>query len=310
MSSETLKDNTTLEYKGVKAVLDRALQSYEKLPMLEIVFERFVRLLNTLLRNLTSESTEIEITNFSSLRFSSYQKEYSGENGVIGLFKAIEWDNLALIAIDNQLVVNLIDILFGGKKHHGSHNLNARTRSITYIEQKLVQQIMEMILAELALAFEAIAPATFAFERLESNTNFATIARPGDAVILLQLSVKLDDRSGRIDLVIPYATIEPIKPLLQQVFLGDKFGIDASWEAKMLDNVQQIDMPLEAIIAKEYMPISKVLKLKVGETVVLNHKKDQDISVFCGDIELFKAQIGKAEDQVAVHITEIMVGED
>ncbi len=53
------------EYKGVKAVLDRAMQSYEKLPMLEIVFERLVRLLNISLRNLTSESTEIVITNFS-----------------------------------------------------------------------------------------------------------------------------------------------------------------------------------------------------------------------------------------------------
>lgn len=293
------------EYKGVKAVLDRAMQSYEKLPMLEIVFERLVRLLNVSLRNLTSESTEIVITNFSSLRFSQYQNDHKDEAGAIGLFKVIEWDNLGLIKVDNDLVINLIDILLGGKKNH--QLAYGDGRSLTSIEQNLVQQIFETMLIELSMAFEPIAPATFAFERTESNTNFATIARPGDAVILLQMDVTLDDRSGQMDLVLPYATIEPIKPQLQQVFLGDKFGVDATWESKMLANIQTIDMPLDAVVARQLMSVSKVLNFKVGDTVIVDHKKDQDISVVCGDLELFKAQIGKVDDKVAVHITDILV---
>ena len=296
------------EYKGVKAVLERAMQSYEKLPMLEIVFERLVRLLNTSLRNLTSESTEIEITNFSSLRFSQYQSEHGSDSGAIGLFKVIEWDNLGLIKIDNNLVINLIDILLGGKKNEGGEY--GTGRGLTSIEQHLIQQIIENMLVELSMAFETISPANFVFERIESNTNFASIARPGDAVILLQLNVKLDDRVGQMDIVLPYATIEPIKPQLQQVFLGDKFGVDASWEAKMLANVHTIDMPLDAVVARQSMPVSKVVNFKVGDTVVVDHKKDQDISVVCGDIELFKAQIGKLDDKVAVHITDLVIGDE
>ena len=57
---------------GIKAVLDRAMQAYEKLPMLEIVFERLIRSLTSSLRNLTSENVEIHVTDLESLRFGAY----------------------------------------------------------------------------------------------------------------------------------------------------------------------------------------------------------------------------------------------
>ena len=57
---------------GIKAVLERSLQSYDRLPMLEIIFEKFVRQLSTALRNLTSEAVNISILEFNSLRFGNY----------------------------------------------------------------------------------------------------------------------------------------------------------------------------------------------------------------------------------------------
>src|ERR1700755_988829 len=39
---------------GIRAIIDSAMGSYERLPMLEIVFDRLVRLMTTSLRNFTS----------------------------------------------------------------------------------------------------------------------------------------------------------------------------------------------------------------------------------------------------------------
>ncbi|HEY5347914.1 MAG TPA: hypothetical protein VIJ72_06955, partial [Rhizomicrobium sp.] len=41
---------------GVRAIINSALVSYERLPMLEIVFDRLVRLMTTSLRNFTSDN--------------------------------------------------------------------------------------------------------------------------------------------------------------------------------------------------------------------------------------------------------------
>lgn len=48
---------------GIQAVLSSALISYERLPMLEVVFDRLVRLMSTSLRNFTSDNVEVSLDN-------------------------------------------------------------------------------------------------------------------------------------------------------------------------------------------------------------------------------------------------------
>src|SRR5215471_9600406 len=47
------------ENSGIRAIIDSAMVSYERLPMLEIVFDRLVRLMTTSLRNFTSDNVEV-----------------------------------------------------------------------------------------------------------------------------------------------------------------------------------------------------------------------------------------------------------
>jgi len=51
---------------GIRAIINSALVSYERLPMLEIVFDRLVRLMTTSLRNFTSDNVEVSLDNISS----------------------------------------------------------------------------------------------------------------------------------------------------------------------------------------------------------------------------------------------------
>src|SRR5579871_6406950 len=51
--------NQLQDKSGVRAIINSALVSYERLPMLEIVFDRLVRLMTTSLRNFTSDNVEV-----------------------------------------------------------------------------------------------------------------------------------------------------------------------------------------------------------------------------------------------------------
>jgi flagellar motor switch protein FliM len=298
---------TTADQHGIKAMLDKALESYDKLPMLEIVFERFSRLLTTSLRNLTSETVEIKTNSFSSLRFSSYYDAIKPPISIV-VFKVIEWENLGLLVIDSSLVFSLVDLLFGGKKN--AMPVRIEERSHTYIEQGLIKQIAEVILSELSSSFDPMSPATCVFERLESNPNFAAISRPGDAVIVLKMHIDLDNRGGAVDLIIPYATLEPIKDLLQQVFLGEKFGNDAEWEDRLINKVYSVELPLEAVIINKPTTIEYVANLKLGSTIILDQKQTDDVIIRCTDIPLFKGQLGKMDDRVSVNITTTIVEQE
>ena len=65
-------DDEAEERTGIRAIINSALVSYERLPMLEIVFDRLVRLMTTSLRNFTSDNVEVSLDNISSIRFGDY----------------------------------------------------------------------------------------------------------------------------------------------------------------------------------------------------------------------------------------------
>ena len=98
---------------GIQAVLSSALVSYERLPMLEVVFDRLVRLMSTSLRNFTSDNVEVSLDNIASIRFGDYLNSISLP-AMMSVFKAEEWDNFGLISVDSSLVYSIVEVLLGG----------------------------------------------------------------------------------------------------------------------------------------------------------------------------------------------------
>ena len=87
-----LSDEEAGERTGIRAIINSALVSYERLPMLEIVFDRLVRIMSTSLRNFTSDNVEVGIDNIISLRFGDYLNSIPLP-AMLAVFKAEEWDN-------------------------------------------------------------------------------------------------------------------------------------------------------------------------------------------------------------------------
>ena len=293
--------DTSSQNRGVKAMLDKALQSYERLPMLEIVFDRFVRLLSTSMRNFTSDSVDIEIVSISSLRFGSYMNSIP-LNAMITIFKALEWENFGLITTNSQLVYSLVDILFGGRKFN--RPVKFEGRAYTTIEQGVLRQLSDLLLTDLGAAFDTLSPASFNFERIETNPRFVTISRPGDAAILLQLKVSMEERGGKIDILFPYATLEPIRELLLQVFMGEKFGKDSEWENLLTNEVLGTSVQIEAVLKNKSAFLEDIMKLKVGSTIIMENSPEDDILLHCSGLKMFSGKLGRVGNKIAVAINE------
>ena len=103
------------ETSGVKALVNSALVNYERLPMLEIVFDRVVRLLSTSLRNFTSDNVEVSFDQITSVRFGDYLNSIPLP-AMLGVFQAEEWDNYGLLVIDSSLIYSIVDVLLGGRR--------------------------------------------------------------------------------------------------------------------------------------------------------------------------------------------------
>jgi len=286
---------------GIRAIINSALVSYERLPMLEIVFDRLVRLMTTSLRNFTSDNVEVSLDNISSIRFGDYLNSIPLP-AILSVFRAEEWDNYGLFTVDSNLIYSIVDVLLGGRR--GTAAMRIEGRPYTTIELNLVQRMIEVVLADARAAFEPLSPVNFQLDRMETNPRFAAIARSANAAILVKLRIDMEDRGGRIEMLLPYATLEPIRELLLQMFMGEKFGRDSIWESHLATELWSTKVQLDAVLDEQEMSLREVMNLEVGQTVLFNSGPNDPVQMRCGGIPLVTGRLGRMGANVAVRINE------
>ena len=294
-----LGDDDSADKSGIRAIINSALVSYERLPMLEIVFDRLVRLMTTSLRNFTSDNVEVSLDSMSSMRFGDYLNSIPLP-AILAVFRAEELDNYGLLTVDSNLIYSIVDVLLGGRR--GTAALRIEGRPYTTIERMLVQRMVEVILADAKAAFEPLTPVNFNLDRLETNPRFAAIARPANAAILVKLRIDMEDRGGRIELLLPYATLEPIRKMLLQQFMGEKFGRDNIWESHLATELWTTETEVRAVLDEQITTLAKVLEMKVGDTLILNATPESEVSIRCGQIPLTTGRMGRKGRHIAVRV--------
>ena len=284
---------------GIQKIISSGLVSYERLPMLEIVFDRLVRIMSTSLRNFTSDNVEVSIDNILSLRFGDYLNSIPLP-AMLAVFKAEEWDNYGLMVIDSAMIYSIVDVLLGGRR--GTAAMRIEGRPYTTIERTLVERMIHVVLQDLSASFDPICPVTFRFERLEVNPRFATISRLSNAAVLARLRIDMEDRGGRMGLLLPYATLEPVRELLLQQFMGEKFGRDSIWETHLAEELWNTELELSVVLDEQVMRLSDIMALQPGSRIALSVGPGAQVQVRCATIPLFEARIGRRKNRVAVRI--------
>lgn len=292
-------DDDGAEISGVMALINSAMVNYERLPMLDIVFDRLVRLMSTSLRNLTTDNVEVSLDQVSTVRFGDYMNSIPLP-AMLSVFKAEEWDNNGLMVTDSALIYSIVDVLLGGRK--GTPAIRVEGRPYTTIESKLVEKMVAVTLGDLSSAFDPLSPVSFNLDRMETNPRFATITQSGNACVLARLRVDMGDRGGRVEVLIPYATLEPIRELLLQMFMGEKFGRDSIWETHLTHELYKTDVQLQAVLGELTLPLGDMLNWKVGSRVMFSTNTEDDLELRCGHFPMFRGPVGQKQGNIAVRV--------
>jgi flagellar motor switch protein FliM len=289
------------EQTGIHFLVNSNEVTYERLPMLEVVFDRLERIMTTSLRNFTSENVDINLDNITAQRFGDYLNAVPLP-AMIAVFRAVEWDNYGLITIDSSMIYAIVDVLLGGRR--GTAPMRIEGRPYTTIETTLVERLVRLILVDLQTAFQPITPVEFRFERIETNPRFAAIARPGNACVVFKMRIELEDRGGTVEFLLPYATLEPARDVLLQMFLGEKFGRDSIWENHLSREIQSADVTLEVILDELTLPFRETLRFREGMVLPLNVRPDSPLVIRCGNVPLLRGRAGRVRSRLAVTIEE------
>ena len=283
---------------GVRVLLDSSIISYERLPLLEVIFDRFERLMSTSLRQFTADNVDISIENMTSVRFGEYLESIPLPAGLV-VVNARGLDDYVLLTYESRLIYAVVDVLLGGRK---ARPAKIEGRNFTTIERQIIRKLSDVILKGLSDAFAPVAPINFEFERMESNPRFATVTREGNACILVTIRINLEERDGIMQFCLPYATLEPIRDQLLQQFMGEKFGHDNIWENHLAQELFATSTTMKCVMGEQPHLLSEVLDWRLGDTIVFGTKQGDPIKLKFGPATKLIGTMGRAGDKLAVKI--------
>lgn len=288
-------------------IIQKAKRSYERLPILEVILERFALAVGPALKHYIGAICEANIDKLDYLPTGD-ALESMPSPALISVIEEVNWDGPFAIVIDPTLLISALEITFGGRMAGRS---TWTPRSFTAIEKKIGSEITQMILDELSETFAQLASVSFTVSHLETNAQAMVLAPPNTGCIRLRMHVTMDDRDGYFYIVAPFNALSTIRSMLVQPFHGGSLGGDKSWRRNMTEVITDTEVMVTARLHETRVPLQQVLNWKKGQVLDLGMEKEQPVALVCSGHEMYLAQTGKRKNgRLALKITEQLKDEE
>jgi flagellar motor switch protein FliM len=176
----------------------------------------------------------------------------------------------ALIEIEPSLIFTVVDNFFGGGGQFYSNT--GEMREFTLTEMRIVQILLDMMFKNLKEAWKPVMELNFEHVSSEINPSFAGIVGPEDIVMISKVNIALESGGGDINIVMPYAMIEPIRALLDTIG-DDTDDSDVKWKRSLRSEVMEANMGLSALLVEKKVTIGEVLYYKKGDVIAIEMPK-------------------------------------
>jgi flagellar motor switch protein FliM len=271
-----------------------------RMPTLEIINERFARLLRVGLFNFLRRSAEISVGSVRVSKYSEFIRNLVVPTN-LNLVHMKPLRGTALMVFDPGLVFLLVDNLFGGD---GRFHTRVEGRDFTQTEQRIILRILDIVFEAYTKSWEPVFPVEFEYIRSEMNTQFANIATPNEVVVSSTFTVELGSVSGQIHFCMPYSMIEPIRDALTSSLQGEALEIDKRWIRLMTQQIQIAEVELVATLGTGRASFDDILNFKVGDIIPLN--VSEQIQATVDGVPVMDCTYGVLNGQYALKVEKLL----
>ncbi|HJA79548.1 flagellar motor switch protein FliM [uncultured Desulfovibrio sp.] len=236
-----------------------------RMPVLEIVNDRFARLCTNGLSNAVRKRVELNPISIDMTKFGEFMRSLPVPTS-INIFKMDPLRGNAIMVVDSRLVFALVENIFGGA---GSQP-KIEGREFTRIEQAVVDRIVKIALENMEESWRPVHDVKLELVRSEINPQFAAIVPPSDVVVVITFEVELDTALGSMIICLPYATIEPIRSKLHASFQTERLEIDHAWVARLKERLMETPVDLKIQLGTTTITGNQLLRMQVGDVLVLD----------------------------------------
>jgi flagellar motor switch protein FliM len=234
-----------------------------RMPTMELINERFARLLRIGLFNYMHRNTEISVGPIRVQKYSEFIRNLVVPTN-LNLVTVKPLRGTGLVVFDPNLVFLIVDNLFGGD---GRFHTRVEGRDFTPTEQRIILGLLNVVFREYEKAWKPVFEIEFEYVRSEMNTQFANIATPSEIVVAVTYTLELSGSSAEMHLCLPYSMVEPIRDVLYSTMHSEQAGSDRRWTGTLARQLQLAEVELVVPLGETSITLGDIVKLKVGDIV-------------------------------------------
>ena len=239
-----------------------------RMPVLEIINDRFARLCTNALTNTIRKRVELSPVSIDMTKFGEFMRSLPVPTS-INIFKMEPLRGNALMIVDARLVFSLVESVFGGTQP------KVEGREFTRIEQAVIDRVIRIALEIMAESWHPVHDVNLELIRSEINPQFATIVPPSDVVVVINFEVELDNSMGSMLICLPYSTIEPIRSKLNANYQSERLEVDHAWVGRLKDRLLETHVDLKVGLGNSQITSNQLLRLKAGDVITLDTDIEQ-----------------------------------
>ena len=273
-----------------------------RMPTLEIIHDRFVRLFRLTLSNALRRVVDINVRSTELIKFGEFIKTLPVPTSM-NLFRMTPLRGNAMMVFETRLVFTLVEMFFGGG---GDMETKAEGRDFTEIESRMIKRVIISGLEDLQTSWRPVFPAQVNYVRSEVNPQFVSIVPHSEIVVVVTFDIEIGRAPMSIIVCVPYSMIEPIRTRLNAGFQSEQDEKDNTWSNRFKQNLQKVDVELIAKLGEMNISVRDFLNLQKNDVLYLEHETKSPISIEVNGVKKFTGFQGAYKGHKAINTEELI----
>lgn len=276
--------------------------SKDQIHTLQVIYENFSRSLGTYMSAQLRAAVQVDVLSVEQLTYEEFIRSIPNPT-ILNIFSLYPLEGNAIMEINPNLGFAMVDRLLGGP------GLSlARIRSLTEIEQTVMERIGQRMLDYLKEPWGGIIELEPVLERIETNPQFTQLVSPSEVMMIVSLETKMGDVLGMINICIPFLVLEPIMSKLSVHYYYSSSNRKVSSDNIMAikAKLQNSFIPIKVILGQTQITVKDLLELSVGDVVPLNRDFRDELEVRIGQRTKFLGKPGVHGNKMAIQVTRVV----
>jgi len=271
-----------------------------RMPTLEIINERFARLMRLGLFNFMRRNPDVSVGPVKVQKYNEFLRNLVVPTN-INIMQLKPLRGACLMVFDPSLIFAVVDTMFGGD---GRFHTRVEGRDFTATEQRIIQRMLNVVVDDYKKSWAPVYPLQMEYVRSEMHTQFANIATPSEVVISTSFDVEFGSSGGSMHICIPYSVVEPIREVLYSPTQGDSYEPDKRWLRMLSRQVQIAEVELVANLAHVPTTLGSLLQMKPGDVIPL--ELPQNVVAEVDGVPIFDCKYGTLNGHHAIRIEKVL----